>query len=313
MVLIKRYFLLFLFVLPGVTSFAQQALVRAYVDKNKILLGKPLLLTVESRVPGNAKPQPFKIDSIPHFEFLKKDSTQKESAGGSNVLRQYYSITSFDSGQWVIPAFVLTAGIKTLPITIDVMFTDPFDPTQPYHDIQDVRDVPGSSDFEKWWYMIAGILILLTLIIYWLTRPRKPKPLKPAIKGDAYKHAIRKLEALKKGKQDEITFYTRLVQIFRTYVLERTGIESLQQTSTDLIAKLKPLYKSEANYESISNVLYLSDYVKFAKYDPEDSEATSAFEVVSQSIGIIEQEVKSNQNALNKNLSAAVENKEGDK
>lgn len=300
---------LIIFLLIAQITFAQQALVKASVDKNKILLGEPLVLTLETRTPGNIKAVPFKIDSIPHFEFLQSDSSEKENIGGAHVLKQFYTITSFDSGQWVIPAFVLMPGVKTLPVIIDVMFSEPFDPTQPYHDVQDVRDVPSSTNFELWWYIIAALLILLTLIIYWLTAEKKPKPAKPVPKGDPYKQALYRLEELKKEQPEEKVFYTRLVDIFRTYVLERTGIESLQQTSNDLVDKLKPLFKNELQYDSIAQVLYLCDFVKFAKYDPADSEAVSAFEVVSQSIDHIEKQIKLSKPP--KNASPAVGGQEG--
>ncbi|MCH5717327.1 DUF4348 domain-containing protein [Niabella hibiscisoli] len=82
------------------------------------------------------------------------------------------------------------------------------------------------------------------------------------------------------------------MEIFRTYILERTGISSLQQTSNDLVEKIKPLMADEAKYDSLLQVLHLCDFVKFAKYHPDDSEAASAFEVIEGSINYIESELK---------------------
>lgn len=152
---------------------AQQALVRAYTDKKTALLGEPVLLTIETRTPGNIKLPLFKIDSIAHFEFLKRDSVVRKEEGGSVLVQQYYRIISFDSGRWVIPAFVLQNYIKTAPVVVDIVFTDPFDANQPYHDVQAIRDVPFAKDFEKWWYLIAAALILITFIVYWLTAAKK--------------------------------------------------------------------------------------------------------------------------------------------
>ncbi len=49
--------------------------------------------------------------------------------------------------------------------------------------------------------------------------------------------------------------------------------------------------QDEQKYESLSQVLYLCDFVKFAKYHPADSETVSAFEVVEVSVNYIEKEL----------------------
>lgn len=277
--------------------FSQTVLVKASTDKNKILLGEPFWLTLQVMAPAGSSIQPFKIDSIAHFEFLKKDSIIKISEGGTTIIRQYYQLTSFDSGRWVIPQFTLRPFVKTQSLLMDVVFTDPFDPNQPYHDIQDLRSAPFklSNDFEKWWYLIALLLIFITLIIYWLTSEKKPKPVKPVLQESPYQKALHGLQELKAAQTDTKVLYAGLVDIFREYVLNRTGIESLQQTSTDLVTKLKPLFKEESEgtkYTAISQVLFLSDFVKFAKYNPSDSEAISAYEVVRQSIDHIEEKAE---------------------
>lgn len=272
---------------------AQEALVSARVDKNKILIGEPVLLTLEIRAPGGSTIQPFRVDSIPHFEFLKKDSIVKEEIGGALVIRQYFRITSFDSGRWVIPPIALRSNIRTPTILMDVVYTDPFDPNQPYHDIQDIRSVPFklSKTFEKWWYLAALLLIIITLVVYWLTAEKKPKEEARIYKG-AYSRAKQQLKELKEARLPENQFYARLVEILRNYLSDRAKVNSLKQTSNDLVAKIQPLFKDETLYRSLSQVMSLCDLVKFAKYDPEDVEAQSAYEVVERSVDHIEDSVK---------------------
>ncbi len=275
---------------------AQPVGVRAYTDKSRVLLGEPFWLTLEVKTLNGAKAPAFKVDSIPHFEFLVRDSSRILQRGDTTLYQQHFQLTSFDSGRWVIPQFAFRAFVKTNSVLVNVVFTENFDPKQPYHDVQAVKDVPFKMDaeLERWWYLGAALLILLTLVIYWITEPRREK--KPVISAaspaSAYKRAMRSLQDLKAGRPDEKRFYAQLVEIFRTYVLERTGISSLQQTSDNLVEKIKPLMNDEVQYESLSQVLYLCDFVKFAKYHPADSEASSAFEVIEASINYIEAALK---------------------
>jgi len=272
---------------------AQGPSVSASVDKNKILLGEPVLLTLEVHAPAGSKLQPIRIDTLPHFEFLSKDSVVKDSAGAQQVLRQYFRITSFDSGRWVIPPIALNAEAKTASILMDVVFTDPFDPAQPYHDIQDIRSIPFklNKQFEKWWYMIALLLIMATLVIYVMTGEKKPRAETKKYRS-AYARAKQQLTELKKSQVPESRFYARLVEILRAFLSERARVNSLQQTSGDLVEKIKPLFTDEQLYHSLEQVLSLCDLVKFAKYDPEDTEAQSAYEVISKGVDHIEEGIR---------------------
>src|SRR5690606_23515725 len=103
----------------------------------------------------------------------------------------------------------------------------------------------------------------------------------------AYKKALRSLKMLKESKVDEKEYYAQLVEVFRTYVEERTGISSLQQTSNDIVKKLNYLFNNEVKYNNLSQVLLLCDYVKFAKYHPNRNETNAAFEVIESTIHYI--------------------------
>lgn len=287
--------LVILTVLLSSVVYTQPVAVRAYTDKSRVLLGEPLWLTLEVKTLNGAKAQAFKVDSIPHFELIIKDSSKVWQKGDTTIYNQYYQLTSFDSGRWVIPPLTLRPFVKTNSILVDVVFTEDFDPQQPYHDVQEIKEVPFKMDagIERWWYLIAAALILLALVIYWTTQPKKATPeTKIITAGTAYREAIQSLAELKQRRPDKKSFYAQLVEIFRTYILDRTGISSLQQTAGDLVEKIKPLMTDEAKGNSLSQVLYLSDLVKFAKYDPDDSEAASAFEVVEDAIHYIESGLK---------------------
>jgi hypothetical protein len=283
-------FLIFLTLLSQFV-FSQNTTINAYTDKSKILLGEPLLLTIEVRSTKNENIEPIKLDSIPHFEFLKKDSFSKANENGVFILRQFYRITSFDSGKWVIPPIPLRPNVKTQSILVEVGYTDSFDPTKPYHDVQDIKEVPFvmQPQYEKWWYPVAFLLITLTIVVYWLTGPKKEKIKNPKPTEAPFDKALRRLRQLKNSVS--ITGdYQELIEIFRTYIKEKTGIESLHQTSNNLISKLDIVFSDKSKYKNISEVLYLADFVKFAKYQPDKEELDSAKIIIEDAVRYIENE-----------------------
>ncbi|MBK7097745.1 MAG: hypothetical protein IPH58_04565 [Sphingobacteriales bacterium] len=253
------------------------------------MLGEPLLLTIEVRSTQDANIEPIKLDSIPHFEFLKKDSIIKSNENGIFVLRQLYRITSFDSGKWVIPPIPLRPNVKTPSILVEVGYTDSFDPTKPYHDVQDIKDVPFvmQPQYEKWWYPVALLLIILTIVVHWLTGPKKEKTKIPKPTEAPFDKARRRLRQLKNSAS--ITGeYQELIEIFRTYIKEKTGIESLHQTSNNLILKLDVVFSDKSKYKNISKILHLADFVKFAKYQPDKEELGSAKKIIEDAVQHIE-------------------------
>ena len=273
---------------------AQPVQVQAYTDKNKVLLGEPFWLTLEVKMLNDAKPQAFELDSIPHFEFLTRDSISNITKGDTNIYRQHYQLLSFDSGRWVIPSFTYRPFVKTASILVDVVYTDPFDPSQPYHDVQELKEIAFKLEegMEKWWYASAVFLILLTLLIHWLTRERKPKPVQmQRAAGTAYQRAKAALKQLKTTEANCAILYTGPVDILRTYLLERTGISSLQETASDLVEKIKPFINDKERYRKLSEVLLLSNLVKFAKYTPSTEEALRSSQVVEDAIDYLEVEL----------------------
>ncbi len=262
------------------------ASVKASVDKNRILIGEPLLLTIEIySSPGSAK-ELLSLDSIDHFEFLEKPKI--DTTGGENGLntRGVYKITSFDSGHWVIPAFVLSPGIKTDTIPVDVVFSE-FDPNQPYHDIKDILEVKPQKK-NDWWYMAAGGLLLLLLLVYLLMR-KKPRPVQtPGPPVNPYEEAKKQLAQLQSEKPPVKQYYSRLTDIFRLYVFRKKNILSLQKTTDDLVIQLRSLDLGKEQFDKLSQSLRLADFVKFAKYIPSDQDNQVVFDSIRQSIEEIE-------------------------
>lgn len=269
----------------------QKTTVKATVDRNKILIGELIQLTLEANIPENGAIQFFSIDSIPHFEISEKQKADTtDTDDGGTVLKQIIRLTSFDSGHWAIPSFALEGGIATDSIPVDVVFTEGFNPDQEYHDIKDILEVTPSVRKKKWWlwYAIGGGVLLLILLLVYLLRKKKPVVQAPVVIIDPYEVAMTQLEKLQHEKADRKQYYSALVDIFRVYILKKKGIHSLQKTTDDIVVQLKSIPVPKESFEKLSQALRLSDFVKFAKYIPSAEDDANTFETIKKSITAIE-------------------------
>ncbi|HQV54789.1 MAG: hypothetical protein IPH34_09555 [Chitinophagaceae bacterium] len=288
--MIIRKTILFLFsMILAQTIIAQgDASIKASVNKNKILLGEPLVLTIESYFPSGSKIQFEQIDTIAHFEFLDKPVIDSSSENGDIKVIGKYTITSFDSGHWVIPSFTLAKGVKTDTIPIDVVFSD-FNPEQDYHDIKDIIEVKTKKEGIPWWIYATAVAFLLLTVIFLARRKKKPVVIaKEKIVVNPYEEAMQQLTDLQKENPDTKTYYAELTNIFRLYIFRKKGILSLQKTTDDLILQVKDVVNDKGKFDKLSQALRLSDFVKFAKYIPEEGDKQTSYSDILNSIKLIE-------------------------
>jgi len=287
---LHKVFFFFSFFFPALVSNAQSKItIRSAIDKNKIVIGEQIHLTLEADFPLQVPMSFFTVDSIPHFEILERKKIDTVDDRQGIKLSQSLTLTSFDSGHWVIPSFELPADkpMFTDSVAMDVGFS-PFDPNQDYHDIKDVIDVQVVEKKEETWYWYAAAsALLVAAIIYFLLRKKK----KPVVKVpfvDPYKEAKQELEKLRKENLSSKPFYTRLVDIFRLYISRRKGIASLQKTTDDLVVQLRSLKLPADEFNHLAQSLRLGDFVKFAKFEPAESDKTDSFKTIAEFIENIE-------------------------
>ena len=262
--------------------------VKASLDRNKILIGEPIKLSVEVNIPRKEAIRFFTIDSLPHFEFLEKEKLDTSDSGNEIILKQTFKITSFDSGHWVIPSFILEKNIATDTIPIDVGFSD-FDPNQDYHDIKDIIEVNPVEKKNWLWFIISGAG-LFVLIIIWLLSMRKKKIVVPIqLVVNPYEEAMKQLDQLQKQNLPPKQYYSELVDIFRFYIFRKKEILSLQKTTDDLVLQLKNINLESERHVQLAQALRLSDFVKFAKYVPAKEDDVNTFNIIKNSITTIEQ------------------------
>jgi len=117
---------------------------------------------------------------------------------------------------------------------------------------------------------------------------KKKKPLAKIPFVDPYKEAKQELEKLGKENLTSKMFYTRLVDIFRVYISRRKGIASLQKTTDDLVVQLRSLKLPAEQFNRLAQALRMSDFVKFAKFEPGQSDKNDSFKTIKEFIDDIE-------------------------
>lgn len=267
--------------------------VKVSLDKQEILIGQPVHLLVEAFVPGNTPLVWPPLDSIPHFEWLEKGQLDSVIKPDEKYYRQYFTITSFDSGSQVIPRLPFVSGNKKFfsdSVKLTVNYSK-FDPNQDFHDIKDIIDIP--NPYAKWvpWCVGAVTLIALVLVV-WLMRKKKLLQRMvvsvPAIILTPYEEAIRQLEELHRqgaGADGQIkTYYTRLNDILRLFVLRKLGIASMAETNEELIGQIRRLPLTPQQFDELAETLRMADFVKFAKYQPGATDNEHSYEVIRQSV-----------------------------
>jgi hypothetical protein len=266
--------------------------VKVSLDRQEILIGQPLHMLVEAFVPGNATLVWPPLDSIPHFEWLEKGKLDSVSRTDEQYYRQYFTITSFDSGVWVIPQLPFYSGNKKIlsdTVMLRVNYSK-FDPNQDFHDIKDIIDVP--NPYAKWIPWCVGALTLMALVlVVWLVGKRKllrRMEAAPLVILTPYEEAIRQLEELYRqgaAADGQIKiYYTKLNDILRMFVLRRLGIASLAETNEELIGQIRRLPLSAQQFDALAETLRMTDFVKFAKYHPGVEDNERSYQVIRQSV-----------------------------
>jgi hypothetical protein len=269
-----------------------QVYVKASVDKNRVLIGEPVLLTLEAYVPLGEQVTWFSLDTIAHFEFLKRPKADTAESIEGKKITQVLTITSFDSGQWEIPQLELKVSKQsyyTDTLLIDVGFA-PFDREADYRDIKDIIDVNNPNTKYIPWIIGAATLVSLALIIYVL-RTRRPAVVQEKIevpKLSPFEEAMQALAVLrKKGfpQNGQVKgYYTELNDILRVFVSRKLNITTMERTNEEMILQLRDLNLSKDSFSQLAQALRMSDYVKFAKYQPGTEDNEKNYDIIQSAI-----------------------------
>ena len=302
----KAGYLLQSFLLLSFIINAQTPSLSTSIDKKRILIGEHLHYKVEASFPANT----YKLnwlsipDSIDHFEMVERQKTDTSENGGVLNVKRTITITSFDSGIWAIPSFVINFDLLTGDtafklltdsIHINVSYS-PMDSTKTFHDIKTIIDVKDERPF--WMWIAAGLSALLLIgLIYYLVKnliKKRPKPVFTS-KLSPLEEAMQSLNELQRqqllAKSEVKQFHSRLSDIFKRYFSRKTRSDLFSLTTNEILIRLSEINISKENTELTANSLRISDAVKFAKYIPGNPESEAAFSDIKKVIQQTDQSI----------------------
>lgn len=300
---------LFAFCLLPFASISQVE-VHAVLDTSKIRIGEQtrldIYLNYNAKLEKNLSIEwpSFEDTIIKQIEVLSvtKIDTTFPDKNNPDIIQQHMQllITSFDSGYYAIPSFKFiinkdTANKKLTELLMLEVISVPTDTS-----ITKVKDIkaPFDEPFDWHWYLpyaywglaILAALIILIIVIRKLT---KKGPIEIVIDDTPKVPAhITALETLEKIKQQAIwkdnktkEYYSEIADTVRLYIEERFKINALELTSDEVIKVFKSQVVDSESKAKLTQILTLSDFVKFAKQIPIEVEHTltlnNAFDFVN--------------------------------
>ena len=274
----------------GLNAKAQQVNITATLDSTMILIGGQIDLKLEVSQPADLIVNfPHLTDTVTkNIEIVEKGDVDSLRMDNNRlVLSQLYRITSFDSGLHYIPPIefeVIQNEVGNIAASNanSLMVVNPFkevDPQKGVTDIKGPRDAPFKiAEIINYVYLYGGIALALGLIIWFILYLRKNRSeggislIKQKPQEPAHIIALRELDKIKESKLWEHNkvkeFYTQVSNTLREYIEHRYEAPALEQTSIEIFESLKELDVDKKSMEQLTQVLELSDLVKFAKFEP---------------------------------------------
>jgi hypothetical protein len=225
----------------------------------------------EIEVTGKTKPEPYNT----------------KNSGSTSQYRQFITITSFDSGYWVIPPFkfylagdsVVLAETAPLLLEVQTVATDTAEAS-----VKDIKPIFEEKwDWRAmlpyvWWGLgIAAVLAGIIILTVMLTRKKKIQPPKPVVPLEPpHITALRQLELIrqekiwKEGKYKE--YYTAITDTLRIYIEGRFNINAMELTTDEIVQVFRTQVIDTDSKKKMHQVLSLADFVKFAKATPIEAE-----------------------------------------
>lgn len=158
---------LLLFIIISCEPLVSQVQVRARIDKDKILIGEPIVLTIEAYAPLSSNIEWLAPDSLPHFEIISKSEMNTVNRAEAKKMEQIFQITGYDSGTiaiWPFSVLVDKQPYYTDSLFVQVAFA-PFNPFEDYRANKDIIEIP--HPFSKYIPWVLAILALPALFFSW--------------------------------------------------------------------------------------------------------------------------------------------------
>ena len=274
----KITFLILWFVIIFNPSVYSQGFETVMNPKN-IMIGDPISL--EIKVSVNANPSQIvpiiNENSIGTFRIIEKLGVDTLFSGGRTVYNFKYQITNFeDSLQFFPPQKIVINSDTFFTTKQDIMVSMPnIDSLKDVLPIKPIVQIPLSKEELANYLFMSVFLMLLVLLIFWVyIKYIKKEALFDKNDRVEPPHVVA-LTQLKKIENDTLwqrgyvkEYYDSISDTIRLYIEKRFGIKALELTTPQIIQNVQHLGLEDAIFQSLKNMLDLSDLAKFAKENP---------------------------------------------
>lgn len=204
--------------------------------------------------------------------------------------RQRLLITGFDSGVFMIPAFVFpvipnsgtayTVQTDSFPVLVATVAVDTTKAFKPIKNIIYVK----ATWLDYVGYILGAIVffIFFAFVIIYFIRNRKVKVKPQGPKESLQDYALRLLSELDARqlwqKKQVKEYYVELTDIVRNYIETRFNTQALELTTDEILDKVQMVRELQPYHAILSDILHTADLAKFAKAEPLPQEHTDAME-----------------------------------
>lgn len=247
-------------------------------------------------------------ETIEVANFTNIDTVKKS---GQSEYHQLVNLIVFDTGQIQLPQFqfLVNNNGKLDTITSETIVVHvagvKIDTTKDIKPIKEPLKIPYTFK-EILPYLIGALIfaLLVALIIWYIIkRKKKEAPIDEKYLLPPHVWALKELDKLQNDKLWQIgevkNYYSRLTDIARTYIELRYKIPAMEKTTEELIESMHKGIMKQSLKKELNEVLTLSDFVKFAKAQPDFIENENSLKIVKDFIDktkLIEEEKLNKEN-----------------
>jgi len=238
--------IVYILFLIGLVGFSQENPVTLQIDTTNIRIGEQIQFKIEVAETKNVLFPKLQLDSLGKVELV--ESLPIDTL--KNSLEKRYVLTSFDSGQYVIPQQNILVNNKkyvTDSLLINVATIKVDTSKQKMFPIKSIQREPKIFDDYKhlfWW--LIPVFVIVAIILYFIFRKKEKKEVEK-VYIEPIKEALQRLKELDEKellKQNKIkVYYSELTDIVRTYIEKDISIPALESTTDELIIQLTILIR----------------------------------------------------------------------
>ena len=264
-----------------------QAQVSSSIDTSQIRVGEEITYSIQVEADSTALvlfPEGQSFNPLEVIESYDIDTTRLQD---KIRLIKKYGLTQFDSGNYTLPTqriVINNKSFNTDSVNVEVGNVVVDTTKQKMFHIKPAFEVEAPGfDFEKLFYWIIPILLIMGVVAFLFFRRRKRKKEELAKQLPPYEEAIEALKELDHShfleNDNSKRYYSSLTEILKRYIGREVDDAALESTSNELIERLI-LHKDAGSFNfdaetinKIDKILKRADLIKFAKMKEQEGQA----------------------------------------